>query len=182
MNQQIHIPAAAWHTARDAHRIEDWQALPYGEAALTYTHYLETWLKDSNAYTNTYFSRYFEWQGVCREAWFFKSIAEDMLQDQGVFITKLAHNDYVNETFPFQRIRCALNTAQVKQASFYILFRFFNADSGELVSGGYQQIVFANHQRRISRLPAAVLEKIRAYEVPLVLSEADVNEGEVIKD
>lgn len=172
MNQHIQIPATAWQTAKQSHCIEDWQGLPYAEAENTYTHYLETWLKDSNAYTNTYFSRYFEWQGVCRESWFFKCIAEDMLQDQGVFITKLAHNDYVNETFPFQRIRCELNTAQVKQASFYILFRFFNADNGDLVSGGYQQIVFANHQRRISRLPAAVLDKIRTYEVPLDVTVA----------
>jgi hypothetical protein len=57
----------------------------------TFRHTIEIFLKDSNAYTNTYFSRYFEWQGICRERWFFTSIQADMLQNEGVFITKRAH-------------------------------------------------------------------------------------------
>ncbi|KAF0809577.1 hypothetical protein A167_01648 [Alcanivorax sp. S71-1-4] len=149
--------------------ITDWQSLPYTLAERTYEHRIETYLKDSNAYTNTYFARYFEWQGVCREAWFFKCVSADMLQDKGVFITKAAHNDYVQETFPFQTIRGQVNTALVKNASFYILFRFSNAETGELVSGGYQQIVFADLNRRICRLPADVLETVRRYEVPLLV-------------
>lgn len=147
--------------------LTDWQQLPFELAERSYTHHIETYLKDSNAYTNTYFARYFEWQGVCREAWFFKCVSPDMLQDKGVFITKAAHNDYVQETFPFQTIRGQVNTAVVKNASFYILFRFFNAETGELVSGGYQQIVFADHNRRICRLPTDVLETVRRYEVPM---------------
>lgn len=147
--------------------VEDWRKLPFQEATHTYEHLVETWLKDSNAYTNTYFARYFEWQGVCREAWFFRCISPDMLQTLGVFITKKAHNDYVQETFPFQRIRCQVNTALVKNASFYLVFRFYNADTGALVSGGYQQIVFADLEKRISKLPDDVLAKVRQYEVPM---------------
>ena len=166
MNHHVTIPGTSWQPGLREDSLENWRTLPFDQAENTYTHTLETWLKDSNAYANTYFSRYFEWQGMCRESWFFKCISADMLQDQGVFITKLAHNDYVNETFPFQKIRCEMNAACVKQASFYLVFRFYNDETGDLVSGGYQQIVFANHQRRISRLPASILEKIRAYEVP----------------
>lgn len=148
--------------------VKDWRDLPYEEAPLTYSHTIETWLKDSNAYTNTYFARYFEWQGVCREAWFFKCISPDMLQSIGVFITKEAHNDFVQETFPFQTIRCHVNTAVVRNASFYLVFRFFNAETNTLVSGGYQQIVFANLNRRIARLPDRILDQVREYEVPFV--------------
>ena len=146
--------------------VEEWASLPYDLAEKTYEHRIETWLKDSNAYANTYFSRYFEWQGMCREAWFFRCISADMLQHMGVFITKKAHNDYVQETFPFQTIQGKVNTAQVKHASFYILFRFFNEDN-QLVSGGFQQIVFADHGKKISRLPETILRKVRQYEVPL---------------
>lgn len=132
-------------------------------AKKTFTHQINTYLKDSNAYTNIYFSRYFEWQGMCREHWFQRHITEDMLQGEGVLITKSAHNDYVQETFPFQTVTCSLNTFMVKQCSFFLVFRFHC--EGQLVSTGYQQIVFADHNRRITRFPEAVLEKVREYEI-----------------
>lgn len=128
----------------------------------TFRHSIDIYLKDSNAYTNTYFSRYFEWQGVCRERWFHEHISSDMLQKQGVFITKSAHQNYVRETFPFQKVDCQLHTFDVKQCSFYLLFQFFVA--GHLVSNGYQQIVFADHNKKIIRLPEHILNKIRQYE------------------
>lgn len=137
-----------------------------GEPALakkTFTHHINTYLKDSNAYTNIYFSRYFEWQGMCREHWFQRHITEDMLQGQGVLITKSAHNDYVQETFPFQTVVCTLNTFMVKNCSFFLIFRFYC--EGRLVSTGYQQIVFADQNRRISRFPEAILQKVREYEI-----------------
>lgn len=128
-----------------------------------FTHVFDIYLKDSNAYTNTYFARYFEWQGVCRERWFHQCISADMLQSKGVFITKRAHTEYVHETFPFQTVECELNSFDVRQCSFYLLFRF--KVDGQLVASGYQQIVFASQGKQIQRLPADVLTKIRAYEV-----------------
>lgn len=165
MTPSIALKKELWQPLTEK-TVDEWQSLPYHLAEKTYEHRIETWLKDSNAYANTYFSRYFEWQGICREAWFFRCISADMLQSLGVFITKKAHNDYVQETFPFQTIRAEVNTALVKQASFYILFRFFNEED-RLVSGGFQQIVFADHAKKISRLPDTVLRKVAQYEVPL---------------
>lgn len=66
------------------------RALPLVQALKTFHHTIDIYLKDSNAYANTYFSRYFEWQGVCRERWFHRCISADMLQTTGVFITKCA--------------------------------------------------------------------------------------------
>ncbi len=129
----------------------------------TYEHEFETYLKDSNAYTNIYFSRYFEWQGICRESWFQKCITRDLLQSEGVLITKTAHNDYLRETFPFQNIKCLLNTYHVKQCSFYIVFRFF--ENGELISNAYQQVVFADLNKRITRFPEFIIKKVRQYEI-----------------
>lgn len=128
----------------------------------TFKHTIDIYLKDSNAYANTYFARYFEWQGICRERWFFQCISQDMLQAQGVFITKRAHQEYVQETFPFQSVECRLNTFDVKQCSFYLLFEFLVA--GDTVSSGYQQIVFASRDKRIQRLPFEVLSKVKEYE------------------
>ncbi len=132
-------------------------------AAKTFKHSFEIFLKDSNAYANTYFARYFEWQGVCREKWFHDCISQDMLQTQGVFITKRAHQEYERETFPFEKIDCELNAFNVKMCSFYLLFDF--SSNGKHVSRGYQQIVFANHNKKIARLPDEIIKKIREYEI-----------------
>jgi acyl-CoA thioesterase FadM len=123
-----------------------------------------SYLKDSNAYGNNYFAKYFEWQGVCREAWFYNCVSEDFLQPIGVFITKSAHNEYKKETFPFQKIRCFVNVRDVKFASFYLDFRFCDRkDNSIIFSEGYQQIVFADKNRKIIKLPSDVIEKIRRY-------------------
>jgi acyl-CoA thioesterase FadM len=129
----------------------------------TFHHEIDIYLKDSNAYANTYFSRYFEWQGICRERWFHRCISSDMLQSLGVFVTKRAHQEYMQETFPFQTVQCQLNTFDVKQCSFYLVFQFLV--DGVLASSGYQQIVFARHDKRIQRLPEEVLLKMREYEL-----------------
>ena len=137
---------------------------PQAHAGRTYRHTIDIYLKDSNAYANTYFSRYFEWQGICRERWFHDCIASDMLQARGVFITKRAHTEYLHETFPFQRVSCELNTHDVKHCSFYLLFRFMV--EGTLVASGYQQVAFARHDKRLQRLPDDILDRMRDYALP----------------
>jgi enediyne core biosynthesis thioesterase len=129
----------------------------------TFEHNIDIYLKESNAYGNTYFARYFEWQGVCRERWFHRCVSADMLQNIGVFITKRAHQEYLHETFPFQTVQCEVNTYEVNSCSFYLLFRFLV--DGKPVSHGYQQIVFASHDKRIQRLPEHILKKVRTYEL-----------------
>lgn len=129
----------------------------------SFTYEFDTSLKHSNATQNVYFSNYFEWQGAVRERWFFECISRDMLQDKGVFITKQAHNDYFKEAFPFQTVSCVLNSYRIQRCSFFLLFRFYV--EGELTSSGYQQIVFADHQKKIARLEDRVLEKIKLYEI-----------------
>lgn len=131
-------------------------------ATQTFEHTLTIYLKDSNAYGNTYFARYFEWQGICRERWFYECIARDMLQTQGVFITKHARQDYLRETFPFQEVRCELNAYDIRRCSFWLEFRFFSG--GESISVGRQQIVFANHDKQITALPELVIKRIRRFE------------------
>jgi enediyne biosynthesis thioesterase len=137
-------------------------AVAQAQARQTFHHALTIYLKDSNAYGNTYFARYFEWQGICREKWFYECISRDMLQQQGVFITKHAEQDYLQETFPFQEIRCELNAYDVKKCSFWLEFRFYEGD--RQVSAGRQQIVFANHDKQITALPELVIKRIKRYE------------------
>ncbi|AEG93416.1 acyl-CoA thioesterase [Ramlibacter tataouinensis] len=154
------------HPAATLHVPVPGATLDPAEAAVprrTFRHTIDIYLKDSNAYANTYFSRYFEWQGVCRERWFHQCVSADMLQSQGVFITKRAHQEYLHETFPFESVRCELNTWEVRQCSFYLVFQFHVGT--RLVANGYQQIVFASHDKRIQRLPEEVLARVREYEL-----------------
>jgi enediyne biosynthesis thioesterase len=137
----------------------------YPPVCESFTYEFETSLKHSNATQNVYFSNYFEWQGAVRERWFYECISRDMLQDKGVFITKQAHNNYIKEAFPFQTVRCVLNSYNIQRCSFYLLFRFYV--EGELTSSGYQQIVFANHHKKIARLDDRILAKIKRYEIEL---------------
>ncbi|WP_109478735.1 thioesterase family protein [Paraburkholderia sp. C35] len=131
----------------------------------TFHHVIDIYLKDSNAFMNTYFARYFEWQGVCRERWFHECIHNNLLAAGGTFVTKRAHQEYVQETFPFQRVDCYLNTFQVRQCSAYLLFRF--SVEGRPVSHGYQQILFAGMDKRIRRFPEGIIERVKEYEVIL---------------
>ena len=129
----------------------------------TFHHTIDVYLKDSNAFMNTYFARYFEWQGVCRERWFHDCVHNNLLAAGGMFVTKRAHQEYVQETFPFQRVDCYLNTFQVRQCSAYLLFRF--CVDGKPVSMGYQQILFADTNRRIQRFPSGIVERVKEYEL-----------------
>ena len=130
----------------------------------TFTLDFMTSLKDSNAYGNNYFAKYFEWQGVCRETWFFTCIASDFLKSIGVLITKSAFNEYKKETFPFQKIRCLLNTREIKNASFYLDFRFCDPEDDTVIfSQGYQKIVFADLNRKIIKFPLYILDKVKEY-------------------
>jgi len=129
----------------------------------TFHHTFDVYLKDSNAFANTYFSRYFEWQGVARERWFYECVDANLVGGNVIFMTKRAHQEFVEETFPFQRIDCYLNTFQVRSCSAYLIFRFESA--GRLVSLGYQQIVIASADRTIQRLPTRIMERAKHYEL-----------------
>lgn len=132
-------------------------------ARKTYSNEFFASLKQSNATQNIYFSNYIEWQGAVRERWFFENIANDMLQTQGVFVTKRVEHDYFIEGFPFQTIKCNLNVKDIHKCSFTLVFRFY-IDSN-LIGEGRQVIAFLNHNKRPTRLPKPVLDKIRTYEL-----------------
>ena len=53
----------------------------------------------------------------------------------------------------------------MRQCSAYLLFRF--SVEGRPVSLGYQQIVFADREKRISRFPREIIERVKEYELVL---------------
>jgi enediyne biosynthesis thioesterase len=145
--------------------ISELLAAPPTEKGRTFTLKFDTSLKHSNATQNIYFSNYVEWQGAIRERWFFECIAPDMLQDKGVFVTKEVQQYYLKEAFPFETIKCCLNSFRVQRCAFRLLFRYFKDDT--LLSYGCQHIVFTDHEKRIVRLPYPVLEKVKQFQIEL---------------
>ena len=130
----------------------------------TFRHELTPFLKDSNAYGNIYFARYFEWQGICRELWFTECIYSNMFEMDGAFLTRAAHNDYVQEVLPFQKIYCELNINNLKKTCFDLLFKFFNEKS-EIVSEGFQTVVYTDlATKSIKKLPKDVVAKVKRYQ------------------
>ena len=148
----------------------------------TFHHVIHIYLKDSNAYGNTYFSRYLEWQGVCREKWFHDCLFSNMFQMPGMFLTKVAHQNYFHETYPFQKVDCYLNTSQIKPCSLNLLFRF--CVDGVLVSSGYQKVVYVNKEKQIARMPTEIDVRVKEFEICSTISEAahlrraGINSGE----
>lgn len=122
------------------------------------------YLKDSNAYGNIYFARYFEWQGLCREKWFSECICPNMFDLKGSLVTKSAYNNYISSIVPFQKVRCLLSTSNIKSASFELVFRFYDFDSNQLLSTGGQKITLIEEKtKKIVRFPDDILEKVRYY-------------------
>ncbi|OGH94760.1 MAG: hypothetical protein A2X43_11655 [Candidatus Margulisbacteria bacterium GWD2_39_127] len=122
---------------------------------------IETYLKDSNAFGNIYFSRYFEWQGVIRESFFIESVTNNMLSLGLILITKKAENNYIKELFPFAKIKGTLNTANIKNCSLEIIINFYNED--QLIASGRQTIVFADTKRQITKIPDNIKKKLKEY-------------------
>ena len=133
------------------------------QPAQTYSQHFFASLKHSNATQNIYFSNYIEWQGILRERWFYECISEDMLQAEGVFVTKYVEHNFIHEGFPFQTIRCDLNVFNLQRCSFALSFKFYIDNL--LVGNGSQKIAFMNHQKRLAKLPNYALKKIRQYEL-----------------
>ncbi len=131
----------------------------------TYRYELTPFLKDSNAYGNIYFARYFEWQGICREMWFTECIYSNMFEMDGAFLTRAAHNDFVQEVLPFQKIHCELNIRNLKKTSFDLIFKFSN-EKNVIVSKGYQTVVYTDSlTKRIKKLPLDVAAKVKSYQL-----------------
>ena len=95
-------------------------------------------LKDSNAYGNIYFARYFDWQGLCRDKWFCEYICTNMSELEDSLATKSA---------PFE-----------------IVFRFYDSDSNKLLSKGGQKIVLIEQEsKELVKFPGDLPDKLRYY-------------------
>jgi len=110
---------------------------------------------ETNILGNMYFLNFFKMQGVCREL-FVKDAVEDGLKtiEQGVvLITKNAYCDFLKSFNLFENVLVKLSAYNLKNASTYLRFEFFEEESMELRGAGSQHIVFSNSDGSICRIP-----------------------------
>lgn len=124
------------------------------------------YLSDTNAFGNTYFAKYFEWQGMAREAFVKRCLVPDFRQlvMTGVkLITREAHHRYKHETVVYDRVIIRLRVGAPKHMSVELLFTFLDKATGRLVGEGRQVICFANAQGKLIPVPEVIAKNIRPF-------------------
>ncbi len=123
------------------------------------------YLSDTNAFGNAYFSKYFEWQGMAREAFFRKIMPNpNFLMESGInLITKKAAIDYKHEVFLYDDIEIGLKVGAVKQASSDLIFSYMKKKDGLVIAMGYQTVVFADKNGKMIKIPAEIIKNAVPY-------------------
>ena len=122
---------------------------------------LEVFLKDTNLFGNTYFSRYFEWQGMAREAYFETLPNYRELLTLGIkLITKRASIEYKHECTAFDHIHIKIQNRNIHKCSFDMVFYYTSEKTHEIIAEGEQTLTFADPHGKIMRIPQPILDII----------------------
>ncbi len=123
------------------------------------------YLSDTNAFGNAYFAKYFEWQGMAREAFFREIMPDPMyLMKTGLkIITVRAATEYKNEVFLYDDLIKGVKIGAVKQASADLIFNFRRKKDNKAVALGYQTIAFADKDDKLIQIPQEIMETCRPY-------------------
>ena len=123
------------------------------------------YLADTNAFGNTYFAKYFEWQGMARES-FFKEVADDyskMLEKGIKYITISAHIDYKKESVLFDEIEISVEPKNVTLTTVELEFIYVNKLTQEIIALGRQKIGFSDFAGTIVPIPIELIEGASEY-------------------
>jgi enediyne biosynthesis thioesterase len=134
----------------------------YQKPLKTYRYDFQVFLKDTNAVGNVYFARFFEWQGMVREAWFNETVSVNMFELPGVLLTKHAENQFIKPVYSFEKISCFLNTANICRASCDLIFVFKCQNA--IVAKGQQNIIYSV-QNKITRFPLEYANYASLFEI-----------------
>lgn len=130
-----------------------------------FTFEVTVYLKDTNAFGNTYFARYFDWQGMAREA-FMKYAVEDpmAIMKAGIkLITVNASIDYYHETTLYDNIVIKVHGENIKTATFDLVFNFYDKNTTRLIASGRQRIAFAGLSGKLIPVPEQILNPLLKY-------------------
>ena len=118
---------------------------------------------DTNCFGTVYFTRYFEWQGRAREAFFRKVVpAFDALlaAGYGVFTVE-AEMEYLMDLHVFEPVEISIELSRLRRASVRVSFVFHRGR--QLVALGRQRLVFVSPQKQPAALPESVRQPLAQY-------------------
>lgn len=130
-----------------------------------YTFHKTVYLTDTNAFGNTYFARYFDWQGMVREA-YLRVVVPNYLQmfATGIkWITAEAQMIYKHETRVYDEVAISVKPGFMKKSSFELLFTYYNKNTKQLIGNGRQVITFAGPDGKIVKIPKELADGLKPY-------------------
>ena len=135
-------------------------------ASISYFEYEQlVTFQDTNLVGNVYFSKYFEWQGKCREALLlehYPEITEDLQQGFGM-ATEFAHMDYRNEAFLNDKVLCRMHVPELSRTRIAFSFSFYRKADLLLLAEGQQAIIWINAQHKPSLMPEKLFNLVNTY-------------------
>ena len=117
------------------------------------------YLTDTNLFGNVYFARYFDWQGMAREA-FFKQMVGDFsaFMRKGIkFVTIKASISYHHETVAFDEVIIKVRPENLKVTTVELVFTYINKKTGVLVAEGRQKIGFVDRLAKVIPIPGEII-------------------------
>ncbi|HQF74771.1 MAG TPA: thioesterase family protein [Syntrophales bacterium] len=110
---------------------------------------------DTNLLQHMYFVHFFTLQGITRDLWVKECVPGglDAIRDGLVLITKNAMCEYKKDFFLYDRVLVQMQIRNLRGASTELVFRFYNEATMELHAEGTNEIVFANSNHRVCRIP-----------------------------
>lgn len=121
---------------------------------------------DTNCFGTVYFTRYFEWQGRAREA-FFRSIVptfDALLQSGYRVLTVAASMEYFEDLQVFEPLVITVALARLQRVSVELVFAFHRADRS--IALGRQRLVLVSPQGQPTALPEAVRASLQPHVQP----------------
>ena len=134
------------------------------------------YLTDTNAEGNTYFARYFDWQGMAREEFLRKNVPEHKaIAQYGIrIITTNAWMVYQSESVLFDEIEIEVNTANVKPMSLELVFTFTNKTSGKSLGRGGEKLAFASKEGELIPIPPPIQSNAQRFLIERAAEAAEV--------
>lgn len=119
------------------------------------------YLTDTNAEGNTYFTKYFEWQGMAREEFVRANVPSltAILQLGVRIITVEAYAHFIHETVLFDEVLINVNTSNIKKISLDLIFTYTNKKTNQLIAEGRQKLAFADSAGKLIPIPEEIREK-----------------------
>jgi enediyne core biosynthesis thioesterase len=110
---------------------------------------------DTNLLQHMYFVQFFTLQGITRDLWV-KEVVKgglDSIREGLVLITRSAQCEYKKDFFLYDKVLIQMQIRNIRGASVELFFKFYNEDTMELHAEGTNEIVFANSNHRVCRIP-----------------------------